>query len=189
MEWAMGLFVVLGQITVLRRLRGQAREIGRKEALERLDCERNKERAVVVFDSITGNTHRIAAEIARGLGCSAEHLSEAGDLSAYEMVVLGTPNIRKNPTQKMRHFLANTTARPKRLAVFATYGLPVWGQITVPMCLRRLTEAWSMKPSARFSCPGFHRKYKTYKGRPNEGDLLSAFLFGLRLSKMLDRLR
>lgn len=188
MEWAMGLFVVLGQITVLRRLRGQIREIERKEALERLDCDRNKERVIVVFDSITDNTRRIAAEIARGLGCSAKHLSEVGDLSAYEMVVLGTPNIRKRPTEQMRRFQTSSAARPKQLAVFATYGMPVWGQISAPMCLRRLGEEWNMKPTARFSCPGFHRKYKTYKGRPHEGDLLSAFLFGLRLSKTLSNL-
>jgi archaetidylinositol phosphate synthase len=32
MEWAMGAFVVLGQITVIRRLKGLFREIARKEA-------------------------------------------------------------------------------------------------------------------------------------------------------------
>ena len=187
MEWVMGVFVVLGQVTVFRRLQGQLREIKHKEAIERLDSNRNKERAIVVFDSLTGNTQRIADQIARGLGCSAKHLSEAGDLSSYEMVALGTPNIRRKPTERMRRLQTSTTARPRLFAVFATYGLPVWGQITVPMCLRRLAEEWNMKPAARFTCPGFHRKYKTYKGRPNDGDLLSAFLFGLKLSRILSK--
>jgi len=185
MEWAMGIFVVLGQVTVFRRLRGQLREIKHKEAIERLDGDRNKDRAIVVFDSITGNTHRIAEQIAEGLGCSTQHVSEAGHLSTYKMVVLGTPNIRRKPTENMRRFQTSTAARPKVLALFATYGLPIWGQITAPICLRRLAEQWNMKPTARFTCPGFHRKYKTYKGRPNDNDLLSAFLFGLKLSKIL----
>jgi len=187
MEWAMALFVVLGQICILGRLRGQVREIARKEAHERLVADRNEGRALVLFDSATGNTRRVAEQIAAGLGCEAAHVSQAGDLSRYDLVVLGSPNIRKRPSDPARRWLSATNTRPRRLAVFTTFGLPVWGQISAAKCLRRMAKAWHMTPIARFSCPGFHQKFKTYRARPNEADLLAAFLFGLSLSKTLDK--
>jgi len=87
----------------------------------------------------------------------------------------------------MRQLQERVTSRPRRLAVFATYGMPLWGQISVPICLKSMADAWGMKPAGRFTCKGFHNKYKTYKGRPNDDDLLSAYLFGLRLSRPLGR--
>lgn len=188
MEWSMAVMVVLGQYTVLRRLRGQLREIRQKEALERLAPNRNEQCVLVLYDSMTGNTRQVAEQIACGLGCTAKHLSDAGSIEGYNLVVLGSPNIRKHPTAAVQKFQESAGARPHSLAVFATYGLPVWGQISAPMCLRRMAAAWKMKPIARFSCPGFHRKYGTYRRRPNEQDLLSAFLFGLKLSEKLKRL-
>ncbi|MBN2583151.1 MAG: hypothetical protein JXL80_08785 [Planctomycetes bacterium] len=186
MEWAMGLFVVLGQVCVLARLRGQLREIARKEASERLDATRNQDRAVVVFDSDTGNTRQVAEHIAAGLGCPAVSVAEAGDLSGCELVVLGSPNIRKAPSASVQRLLSQSQSRPKRLAVFTTFGMPVWGQISSPACLKAMAAAWRMRPVGRFSCPGRHRKYRTYGGHPNKADLLSAFLFGLKLSRTLD---
>lgn len=187
LEWAMVLFVVLGQITVARRLRGQTRQIDRKEAVERLDPQRNDGHAVVVYDSLTGNTQRIACQIAKGLGCSAKHVSEAEDLSIYELVVLGSPNIRKRPTERLQRFQTSMSDRPNLLALFATYGLPVWGHISARMCMRSMASEWSTKSIGRFACPGFHAKYKTYRRRPNDSDLLNAFVFGLRLSKKLSK--
>ncbi len=189
MEWSMGIFIVLGQITVLKRLHGQIREIDHKEAKERLDSERNKNSAIVIYDSMSGNTHQIAEQIACGLGCTSNHISKIKDISKYELVVLGTPNIRKHPTPAMQRFQNRINHRPKQLAVFTTFGMPVWGQISAPICMRNIAKEWGVKPIARFSCPGFHKKYKTYKKRPNENDLLSAFLFGLKLSKTISKRR
>jgi phosphatidylglycerophosphate synthase len=185
MEIAMGLFVVLGQYTVLRRLKGQLGEIRQKEKAER--GQANEARAIVIYDSMTGNTRRVAIEIARGIGCAAKQVSEAGDISTYSLVVLGTPNIRKRPTPAMEKFQDGILARPPLLAVFTTFGLPLWGHFTAPMCLRYIAGKWNMKPVARFSCPGFHRKYKTYKGRPGDKDLAKAYLFGLKLARRLNQ--
>ena len=183
MEMAMGLFVVLGQYTVLRRLLGQLKEIHEKEAAE-LKLS-NETRAIVVYDSITDNTRKVASEIARGLGCKALKTTEAIDINSFTLVVLGTPNIRKRPTAAIRKFQDITKSKPQLLAVFNTFGLPVWGHITAPMCLRFMAEQWNMKPIARFSCPGYHRKYKTYKRRPNQKDLDRAYRFGLKLANRL----
>jgi len=183
MEMAMGLFVVLGQYTVFRRLLGQLKEIHEKEAAE-LKLS-NKIRAVVVYDSITDNTRKVASEIARGIGCKAVKASELIDINSFALVVLGTPNIRKRPTAAIQKFQDNIVLKPQLLAVFNTFGLPIWGHLTAPMCLRFMAEQWNMKPIARFSCPGYHRKYKTYKGRPGKKDLARAYRFGVKLARKL----
>ncbi len=183
MEMAMGLFVVLGQYTVLRRLLGQLKEIQEKEAAE-LKLS-NETRAIVVYDSITDNTRKVASEIARGLGCKVLKTSEVIDINSFALVVLGTPNIRKRPTPAMQKFQDGIKSRPPLLALFNTFGLPVWGHFTAPMCLNCLAQNWNMKPIAQFSCPGYHRKYKTYKGRPNHKDLERAYRFGIKLAGAL----
>jgi len=184
MEMAMGLFVVLGQYTVLRRLKGQIREINKKEE------ERGQaigSRAIVIYDSSTGNTRQIATEIAKGIGCAARQVSEVADIGTYDLVILGSPNRRKRPTPAMQKFQDAISVRPPLLAVFATFGLPVWGHFTAQMCLRYMTRKWNMKAAARFTCPGYHQKYKTYKGRPGQKDLVKAYRFGLKLARKLDQ--
>jgi len=183
MEMAMGLFVVLGQYTVLRRLSGQLKEIHEKETAGPQPS--NETKAIVVYDSMTDNTRRVAIEIAKGLGCKALKVSDAQDISSFTLVALGSPNIRKRPTPAMQKFQDGTTFRPPLLVVFNTFGLPVWGHITAQMCLRCMARNWNSKPMARFSCPGYHRKYKTYKGRPNQKDLEKAYRFGLKLAGRL----
>jgi len=184
LECLMALYIILGQVTVIRRVRGQLLEINQKETLARLPADRNLPRAAVVYESLGGNTKLIAEEIARGLGCQARHIVELERLPDCELLVLGTPNIRRKPTERMCRLLANGP-RSQTVAVFNTYGLPVWGWITGKICLKRLAAAANVEPVAFFSCPGFHRKFKTFKGRPNDIDLLKAFAFGLKLSKTL----
>jgi archaetidylinositol phosphate synthase len=181
MEMSMGLFVVLGQYTVLRRLNGQLKEIRAKEEAKPVPSTS----AIVIYDSMTENTRKVAAEIARGLGCEAVKVSESVDVDAFTLIVLGSPNIRKRPTAAMQKFQDRIIFRPPLLAVFNTFGLPIWGHLTAPMCLRYIAGNWNMKPIARFSCPGFHRKYKTYSGRPNRKDLEKAYRFGLKLANKL----
>jgi archaetidylinositol phosphate synthase len=182
MEMAMGLFVVLGQYTVLRRLKGQIGEIHQKEE------ERGRaigSRAIVIYDSSSGNTRQVAIEIAKGIGCTAKQVSEVNDIEDYHLVVLGSPNRRKRPTQAMQRFQDAISIRPPLLAVFATFGLPIWGHFTAPMCLRYMMRKWNMKAIARFECPGYHQKYKTYRGRPGQRDLVKAYRFGLKLARKL----
>jgi archaetidylinositol phosphate synthase len=185
MEIAMGLFIILGQYTVIRRINGQLREIHQIEREER--DQANQAKAIVIYDSMTGNTRQVAKEIARGIGCDTKQVSEVSDISTYTLVVLGSPNIRKHPTPAMEKFQDSILARPPILAVFATFGLPIWGHLTAPMCQRYMARKWNMKPVARFICPGYHWKFKTYKGRPGEKDLLKAYLFGLKLTRRLNQ--
>ncbi len=188
LEFLMGIYIVLGQITVLRRTRGQLREIDRKESVERLGAERNISRAVVVYESLGGNTKAVAENIAAGLGCRALHVADSPSLPAgCELLVVGTPNLRRNTSPRLAAFLDGLPEKPPKTAVFATFGLPLWGHATVRVCLGKLEKKLWSPPIGTFSCPGFHRKYKTYKGRPSGHDLQKAFSYGLRLSRKLDR--
>ena len=185
LEWLMVIYIILGQITVFRRVSGQVQEINRKEALERLDSDRNIAAAIVVYESLGGNTRLVAEQIAQGLGCQARHVLELDQIPKCELLVLGTPNIRRKPTERIARLLSVNPDRPQKLAVFGTFGLPVWGQITGMICLNRLAGLVGIKPLGSFACPGFHRKFKTFKGRPSQADLFKAFNFGLRLSKLV----
>ena len=185
MEWSMGIMTVLGQYTILRRLKGQLREIKYKEAVDKLDTRRNQSRAIVIYDSVSNNTRNVAEKIAQGLGCFAKSVSDIEGIDNYELVVIGTPNIRKEPTQAIQKYQSAYHSRSAKLATFVTFGLPVWGLITSRACMNSMAEAWDKKPVARFSCPGYHQKFRTYKGRPNDKDLIDAYLFGLKLSKKL----
>jgi len=185
MEWSMGIMTVLGQYTILRRLKGQLREIKYKEAVEKLDSGRNRSRAIVIYDSVTDNTRKVAEKIAEGIGCSVRSISETEDIGKYEMIVIGSPNIRKRPTPALQKYQDTNNPQSAKLVTFVTFGLPVWGQITSGTCMNLIAEAWNKKPVGRFSCPGYHQKYKTYKGRPNDKDLMDSFLFGVKLSKKL----
>ena len=79
MEMAMGLFVVLGQYTVLRRLSGQLKEIHEKEMAGPQPS--NETKAIVVYDSMTDNTRQVAIEIAKGLRCKTLKVSDAQDIA------------------------------------------------------------------------------------------------------------
>ena len=186
MEWSLGIMTVLGQYTVLRRVNGQLREIKYKEAVEKLDTGRNQSRATVIYDSTTGNTRKVAESIAQGVGCSAKSISDIAGIDKYELIVIGSPNIRKKSTPALQKYQSANRSQSAKLATFITFGLPVWGQITSGTCMNSIAQAWGKKPVAGFSCPGYHRKYKTYKGRPNDKDLVDAYLFGVKLSKKLD---
>lgn len=65
-------------------------------------------RSLVVYDSNYGNTQKIADIIAEGLGCDAMHISELdpGQLSDYDLLVVGTPINGWRPTIGMQEFLS-----------------------------------------------------------------------------------
>lgn len=67
-------------------------------------------RALVVYDSVYGNTEQIAKEIANGIGVQnvkTLRASEAGaaDLSGVELLVVGSPTQGGRPTKAVQDFL------------------------------------------------------------------------------------
>jgi flavodoxin len=79
-------------------------------------------KALVVYDSVAGNTEKIARAIAEGLGGGAKAVRsgapEARELDRIDLLVVGSPTYGGRPTEPMRNYLAGITqAAAKRLTV------------------------------------------------------------------------
>lgn len=140
---------------------------------------------IVIYDSHTGNTQKIAEEIAKVNKFTLSNVVQApADLRNYDLAVIGTPNIRAHPSAKICAYIAKITP-PKYHAVFVTFGMPLWGQISSFLCLEEVNSALRQKGShavGNFMCPGYHVKYKTYKGKPSAKELLRAGKFAVHIA-------
>ena len=88
----------------------------------------------VIYDSLFGNTRKIAQSIAESFGdeAVAVHSSNVkiSDLSASKLLVFGTPTHGGRPSQEMQKFLASlpeNSLKGVKAAVFDT-SIPVQGQ-------------------------------------------------------------
>lgn len=142
-------------------------------------------KGIVIYDSWTGNTKKVAEAIALVAGFDIVKAVDASlDLTGYELLVIGTPDIRAKPTEKIADYLSKVNL-PAKHALFVTFGAPVWGQISSILCLRKMKKQLEGSNSefiGKFMCPGFHHKFKTYKDRPSAKDLLRAQRFGKMIS-------
>ena len=182
LECGLILFVALGQATVWRRTRGMLRQIARLEWQESPARRRLPRRALVAYDSNTGNTERVAGAIADCLQADLRKVEDARDPQGYDLVVIGSPTLNGKPSEAVMRFLrANPALR--NCAAFVTYGAPLWGPISARRCLRAIAEALGSAAVATFACKGRHARFGTYKAHPDDNDLLSAFLFGIRVAK------
>lgn len=183
LELGMLLFVVLGQVTVLNRTRGMLRQIRRLEWRKAHACRSLAPRALVAYDSQTGNTKRVAAAIAESLKADLKRIDDVPDTKGYGLVVIGSPTISSRPSEKVMRFLAGAPT-VGRYAAFVTYGAPVVGPGKARKALACFREALGIEPVATFMCKGRHALVPMlYRSHPDEEDLLSAFLFGIGLAK------
>ena len=179
MEICMMLFIVLGQVTVLKRLLGQLRQIRILEWEKKERMSLLKGKILVVCDSFTGNTQKAALQAALPLGAEVKKPEEASDAGKYGLVIIATPNIRKQPSPKITAFLDSHGAGIRRYSLIVTWGMPVWGPVSKALLVSGVRKKLGKKPFSVFSCRGFHAKYKTYRGRPSASDLKKAFEFGI----------
>ena len=144
-------------------------------------------KGIVVYDSFTGNTKRVAEAIASANKFELIKVDDAPhNLRKYDILVVGTLNIRGGPTPKIYNFLKNVIP-PEKFVLFLTFGLPLWGYITALKCLNNMRKQLELKKSkymGKFICPGYHVKFKTYKNRPSDKDLEKAKNFGKSLSDL-----
>jgi phosphatidylglycerophosphate synthase/flavodoxin len=178
--WLMAWYVTGSIITILNRLNMLIVDIRLKEFTP------SAIKGVVIYESKTGNTKTIAAEIAKIAGFSLYSISEGRyDFKEYDIVLLGSPVMRGRPSKSLADFIKKAQF-PNKYGLFATYGMPVWGWISTRMLFSKLKKILSGKKMqfiCSFSCPGFHHKYKTYKNRPNEIDILMAKNFGICIAE------
>jgi archaetidylinositol phosphate synthase len=182
LEACMALFVVLGQVTVANRTRGMLRQIARLEWRKSPAAVSPGGRVLLVYDSQTGNTRKVAAAIAEGLRADLRRAEEAPAAVGYDLVVIGSPVVSSKPTAGVMKFLSDNPGL-RNYAFFVTYGAPVIGRAKVRKCFRHVAAAVGSPPLATFACKGRHALVNTYKSHPDENDLLEAFLFGMRLAR------
>ncbi len=186
LEWLLIIFFVLGQITVFNRLRGTFHQIYKLEWMNGEKYQEIKEKILVVYDSQTGNTEKVAEEISHCLNSGIRKIEEVGNLKErdYGLVIIGSPNINSLPSLKVTNFLKEHPDI-KKYAVFITYAVPVWGWLSTRICFAYFKKALKQKPLAVFACKASNPKSQLYQGHPNENDLLKGFLFGTRIAKSL----
>jgi flavodoxin len=146
-------------------------------------------KAVVVYDSLSGNTKQIAEVISRKMECKVYSIAEieAVELSEYDLIVIGTPVHGATPSKGMIKYL-ESCPQEKKYAIFCTYGAPLWGKSSAVKCGKFIKEKLG-KPDVlgEFICIGFHQIFKTYKGHPNADEIKDAGEFGKELmAKMND---
>lgn len=188
MEWMLVIFLALGQITVINRLRGAFRQILKMEWMNGEKYEDIKKKILVVYDSHTGNTEKVAEELSHCLNSGVRKIEEAGNLKErdFDLIILGSPNINSLPSSKVIDFLKDHPDI-KKYAVFITYSIPVWGWISARLCFAYFGKVLSQKPLAVFACKAYNGRFGLYHGRPNENDLLKSFLFGVKIAKLMKK--
>lgn len=183
-EWLAILFVFLAQYTVYNRLKGQLKECTKSDWIKYRHIYK---KTLVIYDSLTGNTEKAANEIASALEGVCIKASGEGcpnwelfNWEEYDLVVFATPNLRKSPIASIKKIIE--TAPPvKRYALAITSGMPVWNVISAWLMTRFVTHAMGGKPMAVINIKGYHAKYHTFAGHPDDADLLSAYVWAVKL--------
>lgn len=146
---------------------------------------------IVIYDSWTANTKKIAEVIAHELRCDAVFIDDAekSDMKAYNLIIIGSPVHFGMPTKKIKQFLSRV--KPTHYsAVFVTYGAPGFGPLTAKMCLNYMEGNLGDTCIGRFKCHGFHHIFRTYPDHPNTDDAKEAISFASDLEKKcLERFR
>ncbi|HBG49152.1 MAG TPA: hypothetical protein DDW90_06560 [Cyanobacteria bacterium UBA9971] len=181
-EACMIIFLVLGQITVFNRLNGQLRQI---KVLEWEKYRDLNKKTVVIYDSLTGNTKKVAEKIADALSTSCITPKEAINLNLglFDLVVFATPNLGKKRTTPAMQELLENNLNIKNYALAITSGVPIYRLISGTKCIKYFADKLNKKPVSTTNIRGYHSIAKTYANRPNENDLLDSYLFGIDLGK------
>jgi len=144
-------------------------------------------KGIIVYDSWTGNTKKIAEAIAAETRFDIVGIGGVStDLRHYDILVLGSPNIRTNPSGEILKFM-DKALLPDRVALFMTFGMPFWGWVSSLLCLNKMGKLLSKKGAccqAKFMCPGYHVKFKTYKERPGDKEINRARQFARKLNSI-----
>ena len=183
-EWLMLLFIVLGQVTVLRRLGSQLKECRKLDGMKYAKTDKS---IAVIYESQTGNTRKVAEEIAKAYRIEPVEVGDATDLdfSQYDLVVFAAPHLGKRILPGKTKALLDKNIRVKNYALATTSGAPVVRIFSNKRIIAYFEEKLGKKPLATINVKGYHVKFKTYKNHPNEADLLDAFLFAVNTLEKL----
>ncbi len=172
--WALIIFIVFGQWTVFNRIRKTYTEILDKE------LKPPNKKTLILFDSYTGNTEKVAKQIGKAVKGKVVSVKKNPSLKEYDFVFIGSLDQKAKPTPRIIDFLKKKNF-DKQYGIFITHGVPIWGPISSKMCVKKLQEVIGKKSSGYFFCKGKHYRFPFYKDHPDEEELLSARVFGLKL--------
>ena len=139
-------------------------------------------KAIVVYDSWSGNTKLIAEAMAKEMKCPAVQVKNVSEfnMADYDLIVIGSPVHGGMPTGEVDQFLTDLET-PRASAVFVTFGAPLFGPFTANRCLNSMAEKLHETCIGRFKCHGFHHLFRTYSDHPDEIDKTDAEKFAAGL--------
>jgi flavodoxin len=144
--------------------------------------------AIVVYDSVYGNTEAVARAIAEGLGTEGRIEARVArvdairpeSVAANDIIVLGSPNHMGAPTRAVKKIirrLRKMDLAGKRIAVFDTCFEPERGKATGKMKERIARDF----PGAHVVTPGLSAIVTGMKGPLKDGELARSREFGARV--------
>ncbi len=187
LEWCMVVFVILGQMTVINRLRGMSKQNAKVEWLANEKYKDIDKKILIAYDSQTGNTERVAEEISNCLKVGIRRIDDITNVETYDLVIFGSRESGSRPSEKVIEFL-NKHRDIKNYAVFITYKNPILGRLLTGICFNYFKKALNKNPLATFSCKAAYKEEQLYQEHSTK-DLLNAFIFGIRLTKKLKNVK
>ena len=184
-EWLMVLFIVLGQCTVLRRLCAQLKECRK---LDWIKYYAQPEKSIaVVYESQTGNTKKVAEEIAKVYGIEAVEVGAATDMDflQYDLIIFAVPHLGRNIMPGKTKELLSKNITVKNYALATTSGMPIKRIFSNKKVIAYFEEKLNKKPLHTINVKGFHTIAKTYRNHPDESDLLDSYLFAINTLEKL----
>ena len=139
---------------------------------------RDKEKALIIYFSRTGNTQKVASEIAKVLSKKFEVIIKTPervltkDLSESKLLIIGTPVHKAAPAKPIKQFLEKLPRlENKKAIIYCTYTLH--GDKRTLGIMRKFLEEKGVKVIGKFSVIGAFRIgiITLKKGRPSEEDL------------------
>ena len=144
-------------------------------------------KAIVLYSTKSGNTQRIADEIASELNCESLRITKSNpalpvNLIKYDLIVIGSPNHMGSHTKKVKKFITNLSKAPVKgesFAVFDTYQSKDFEK-AVKKLEKQITETI---PDMKKALSGLSIQVTGMKGPILEDDLPKCKDFGVNLSK------
>ena len=147
-------------------------------------------KAIIIYESIYGNTKKVADAVAKGIGESGEidctvaktgEVHHTDDLAKFDAVIFGSPNHNQEPSRNMLKFIERASIvdlEAKMGAAFDTYTGGNKG-----IAVRKLEQEISQKISCiTFVIDGFSAQVEDRKGPLAKGEIDRAVEFGKQVA-------
>lgn len=136
-------------------------------------------RTVVLYSTRSGNTRKIAEDIASELNCESLRISQIYstpniDLNCYDLIFIGTGILAGNPNEYITNYLEKVDIKePKSFAIFLTWGgAGKTDKLVIDKLIKILKSKGQKVMKNCFTCYGGWRLLR--RGHPNCEDAKTA---------------